>query len=342
MGTIMKMIISGAAITMAFLVGFGVINSTIKKKSKSLKINRRSKKQSVKTRTIQQNIDQIYSMMHNSYWKKIGIVENLIIYPVKSSEEPVSNDSFEFRDYGMYRQERGIHFWDGMFLIYNKTKGKFEDSRTHFILRSMAATITDTDEVTLRCDGMKNTVTLNINQYLNSAFRLTKETWNGTLETYCISNVDINEWVKQAIETAEDVILVVMLPSNWNSTQKIRNNWSHFIQGYNTMEEDETGKFITLPRFVLITSDTYVESHRRYKYLAPNIIINVDEEEMINPFEEKNWEWIKLGDNVILRNVKPVPSCDEEVEHFGIYCGLWESSGNVKVDDEVYIYYSNT
>lgn len=34
----------------------------------------------------------------------------------------------------------------------------------------------------------------------------------------------------------------------------------------------------------------------------PNIVVSGTE-----PFDEDNWEWIKIGDKVVIRNVKPCP-----------------------------------
>ena len=36
----------------------------------------------------------------------------------------------------------------------------------------------------------------------------------------------------------------------------------------------------------------------------PNILVSTQE-----PFEEDNWEWIKIGENVVIRNFKPCTRC---------------------------------
>ncbi|XP_012234196.1 uncharacterized protein [Linepithema humile] len=286
---------------------------------------------------------------NNVQWKKIGRVDDLIIYPVKSSAQPVRYDSFAFCDYGMCRQEYGTYFWDGMFLLYNKTKDKFEDSQRYRFLQSVTANLTNTGEVTLSSHRVLNKVKLDIDRYRNPSNRFVKETWNGTSETIYGSDLHVNTWLKEVLNTNEivepnefnkanvDITLAQMLPQNWNSTQRIKENLYRFRQGYEDMKfEKKTGKFITLPRFVLMTSKTFVKLDTRHSFLTPNIIIETGK--LINPFEEKNWKWIKIGDEIILRNVKPVPRrpSEEEFKHFGIYCALW-TGGNVKLYDKVYI-----
>nr|XP_012234482.1 PREDICTED: uncharacterized protein LOC105679174 [Linepithema humile] len=338
MSIIIKMLMSGAAIMKTVTVGYKVIKSTMKR---NLRFHKQANKK-VKKGILWRDIDIAYPTLHNPHWRKIGKVCSLMIYPVKSSEMPVLYDSFEFRDYGMCRREFETYFWDGMFLVYNKTKGKFEDGRRYLLLRLLTAQLSNTGEVTLSSDSISDTVKLDIDRYRNPSNRFVKETWNGTSETFYGSNLYVNTWVKDSIdidEINEDVILAQILPRKWDSTRRIRDNWCRFVQGYKTMEEDETGKFITLPRFVLMTIETCIAISREFKTVTPNIVVNTDGGS-INPFEEKTWDWIKIGNDVILRNIKPVPSVDEKIQHYGIYCALW-SGGNVKINDEVCIYYSD-
>ncbi|XP_012234488.1 uncharacterized protein [Linepithema humile] len=338
MSRVINILMSGTAITAAVIVGYKVIKSTIKK-------NFRSDKQTSEKAKIKKwcNADKKYPTLQSSNWRKIGQVVDLAIFPVKSSNISLNSDSFEFRDYGMCRQNFGTYIWDGMFAVYNETKGKFEDSRRYPLLRSLCTQLTNPGEVTFSSDRLSEVVTLNINRDRNPFNQIVMKTWNGTLKTFYGSDLHVNTWLKNWIddddETNEDVTLAQMQPRNGSWTERIKDNWFRFVQGYEAMEEDETGKFITLPRFVLMTSKTRLEIDGKVKHVAPNIIVDTDDES-INPFIEKTWDWIKIGDDVILRKVKPVPSADERIQHKGIYCALW-SGGNVKMNDEAYIYYSD-
>lgn len=40
----------------------------------------------------------------------------------------------------------------------------------------------------------------------------------------------------------------------------------------------------------------------------PNIVVSGTE-----PFVEDNWEWIKIGNDVIIRNVKPCPRSKSDI-----------------------------
>ncbi|XP_012219455.1 uncharacterized protein [Linepithema humile] len=286
--------------------------------------------------------DDVEHNLSNLKWKKIGKAVALMIYPLKSSTEPERYSSFDFRDYGMYTTDGGSHFWDGMFIVYNKTKDKFEDSRKYFLLKSIEVEETNINKAILSNAHVDiGAINFDMNPYRNPSYSFTKETWNGTLETHYDLHNEVNQLLKELIyaddinETKQDIILAQMIPSNWDSTKRIKDNWSLFVQGYENIENDQTGRLITLPRFVLMTSRTFLKLYGTKTSASPNIIVNTDES--IDPFEEKNWDWIKIGENVILKNIKPVSSLVEEIyQHFGIYCGLW-TGGNVKEDDDVFI-----
>nr|XP_012234200.1 PREDICTED: uncharacterized protein LOC105679009 [Linepithema humile] len=341
MSDIPKMLMSSVAITAIVVVGYKVIKSTMKRNPRSYKQAR----EKVKTER-RRDVDNEYSTLHNPNWKEIGQVTNLLIYLVKSSKMSVSYNSFKFCDYGMCTENFGTDIWDGMFAVYNKRTEKFEDSRKYPALGKLETWPSGHNEVTLRTKSSSELI-LNMQQYRNSANVFVKETWNETLEAFSDSDVHVNTWLKDVIqsneinETDEDIILSKMNPRNPNSTEGIKNNWFRFVQGYEAMEKDETGKFITLPRFVLITMQTTLKlSNYDFINAAPNIMIKTDEK-VINAFEEKTWDWIKIGNDVILRKLKPVPSTDKTVQHCGIYCALW-SGGYVEKDDKIYIYSSDT
>ncbi|XP_012219457.1 uncharacterized protein [Linepithema humile] len=290
--------------------------------------------------------DDVEPNLSNLKWKKIGKAVALMIYPLKSSTEPGRYSSFDFRDYGMCTTDGGSHFWDGMFIVYNKTKDKFEDIRRYPALKSAEVVQTNiTKAMFSSAHADSGALPLDINPYRNPSYSFTKETWNGTLETYYDSNNEVNQLLYELIyaedinETKQDITLAQIIPSNWDSTERIKDNWSLFVQGYENIENDQTGKLITLPRFVLMTSRTFLKLHGTKTYASPNIIVYTDES--IDPFEEKNWDWIKIGENVILKNIKPISSIfsspiEKQFQHFGIYCGLW-TGGNVKEDDDVFI-----
>nr|XP_012234220.1 PREDICTED: uncharacterized protein LOC105679024 [Linepithema humile] len=314
MSGVRNTLMSGAAVTAAVIAGYKVINS---RKRKNLCSHKQTSEEMKNKKW--RNVNKEYSTLQSSNWRKIGKVVDLGIFPVKSSQIKFNSESFKFRDYGMCVHNMETYIWDGMFLVYNKTTGKFEDSRKYPLLESLYVELTNPGELTLNSFISSNTVTMNLNQDRNPFNRFLKEIWNKTFGTFYSSDRNVNTWLKNWIceETNEDVILAHMLPHNWYSTEKIKNNWFHFVDGYEAMEEDKTGKFITLPRFILMTLKTQLEILENDRYVTPNILVDTDDES-INPFIEKTWDWIKIGDDVILRKVKPVP----RVQNISIYHGV--------------------
>nr|XP_012234487.1 PREDICTED: uncharacterized protein LOC105679177 isoform X2 [Linepithema humile] len=241
MSNIMKMLMSGAAIVATVMVGYKVIKSTMKK-------NLPFRKQA--SEKIQQGIwrdnDIAYPTLHSPHWKKIGKVNGLRINSLKSGTGALICDSSDFRDYGMCTRVFETYFWDGMFLIYNKTKGKFEDGRTYSLLQKIRTRIRSTDYFVLTSHKMGNQVDFNTKQSRNRSNRFMKETWTGTSKAFYGSNQDINTWLKDNLEANEingadeDIILTQTIPYDWDSTQEIKDNWFRFVEGYKSVEKDET------------------------------------------------------------------------------------------------------
>lgn len=79
-----------------------------------------------------------------------------------------------------------------------------------------------------------------------------------------------------------------------------------FIKGY----------FADITSYMLMNDASLGELNKRLDrtvsslQFRPNIVVSGCE-----PFAEDSWEWIKIGENVVLRNVKPCPRSVTRLEH---------------------------
>lgn len=68
------------------------------------------------------------------------------------------------------------------------------------------------------------------------------------------------------------------------------------------------GLFADLASYMLMTESSLEELNKKLDnkisalQFRPNIVVSGTD-----AFAEDDWEWIKIGENVILRNVKPCP-----------------------------------
>lgn len=103
--------------------------------------------------------------------------------------------------------------------------------------------------------------------------------------------------------------------------------WEKFTKVYTTLSNDDTvelnkfrhlkfftieilvqGLFADITSYMLMTDSSLNELNKRLEHsvtslqFRPNIVVTGTD-----PFIEDDWEWIKIGENVVIRNVKPCP-----------------------------------
>lgn len=73
-------------------------------------------------------------------------------------------------------------------------------------------------------------------------------------------------------------------------------------------DSNSQGLFADLASYMLMTESSLNELNKKLEnsvtslQFRPNIVVSGTE-----PFIEDNWEWIKIGNDVVIRNVKPCP-----------------------------------
>lgn len=99
--------------------------------------------------------------------------------------------------------------------------------------------------------------------------------------------------------------------------QKLRNKdtvipfiWFFFFPFWRNYFDDRTnvfqGLFSDLTSYMLMTTRSVEKLNEKLErpvptlQFRPNILVSTQQ-----PFEEDNWEWIKIGERVVIRNVKP-------------------------------------
>ncbi|KAG6798422.1 mitochondrial amidoxime-reducing component 1 isoform X3 [Apis mellifera caucasica] len=86
--------------------------------------------------------------------------------------------------------------------------------------------------------------------------------------------------------------------------------WKKFTQVYQKLRNKDTGLFSDLTSYMLMTTRSVEKLNEKLErpvptlQFRPNILVSTQQ-----PFEEDNWEWIKIGERVVIRNVKPCSRC---------------------------------
>lgn len=300
-------------------------------------------------------------------WSKVGKIQELYVYPLKSGRGRNVKEC-EFTEYGISIEERGkFTLRDRMFLVYNEETGRFQTSRQYPTLILVSLSSVDENRVKLEAVGMASMI-FEVPQYSENATEAVQcSMWWGEPVKCIDCGPEPAEWLSTFLTGTNDGLRLGY------TTMKRRNvftgPWKKFTEVYKELRNEDTGLFSDLASYMLMTTRSVEELNEKLErpvptlQFRPNILVSTRQ-----PFEEDNWEWIKIGERVVIRNVKPCSRCNmvdvnptngtmnddllktlrtqqtkpERVSLegtapvMGIYCGLYVT-GKVKVGDEVFV-----
>ncbi|XP_043288875.1 mitochondrial amidoxime reducing component 2-like [Venturia canescens] len=310
--------------------------------------------------------------LEDSEWIEIGRIKELYLYPLKSGKGKAI-ENCDFTDYGISVKTSGLFTLDDrMLLVYDSKTGKFQTGRNYPKLLLVSISAADENSLNIEADGMpKLVIRLPEKHKERSSNQVDCSMWwNEPLK--CIDcGPEPAAWISKFLTGTSDSDL------RFGSAISKRRNifegpWEKFTKVYTTLRNEDTGYFADLASYMLMTESSLHELNKRLENTVsilrfrPNIVVAGS-----MPFDEDSWEWIKIGENVLLRNVKPCPRCamvrvdpetaivdgqeplktlrtfreqknpkrievDGKAPVMGIYCGLYHQ-GAVKIDDKVFV-----
>ncbi|XP_076249705.1 mitochondrial amidoxime-reducing component 1 isoform X2 [Calliopsis andreniformis] len=357
---------STAAITCSFAVIFVVVVWTMRKNSsekrKQSKTDTKEDKKSDETVISEENIENNINHKVNEVgcsnkcnipelsepkWRKVGQIQELYVYPLKSGRGKGIREG-DFTEYGISIENKG-HFTlrDRMFLVYNEETGRFQTGRKYptLILVSLAAV--DETRVKLEAVGMPSVIFSVPKSSEKSSEAIQCTLWWGETVKCIDCGPEPAEWLSRFLTgTNSGLRLGCAMTDRRNVFKK---PWDTFTKVYKTLRNEDTGLFSDLASYMLMTTQSVEKLNEKLErpvpalQFRPNILVST-----LEPFEEDQWEWIRIGEHVVIRNVKPCTSfrelSDPELSSFegdapvmGIYCGLYVP-GKVKIGDEVFVH----
>ncbi|XP_057318668.1 mitochondrial amidoxime-reducing component 1-like [Microplitis mediator] len=300
-------------------------------------------------------------------WIKAGKIKELFYYPLKSGR---GKEIFEckFTEYGIaVIDDKCITLRDRMFLVYNEENGKFITGRNYPTLLLVSLCAVDKFKVKLEAIGMPPLI-FELPQ--NSDSVDCSMWWGEPLKCTDCGNAPA-EWISKFLTGTDSGLRIGMAISD--NRNILKGPWEKFTKVYDTLTNDDVGLFADLASYMLMTESSLEELNKKLDnkisslQFRPNIVVSGTD-----AFAEDDWEWIKIGESVILRNVKPCPRCtmtrvnpetgeadkqeplktlktfreqtdpqrvlvDGKAPVLGIYCGLY-AMGDVKVGDDVFLH----
>lgn len=304
-------------------------------------------------------------------WVKVGQVEELYYYPLKSGRGKTITEC-KFTEFGISLEEKGLlTLRDRMFLVYNEETYKFQTGRQYPTMILVSLSAVDEYNVKLEAVGMPSVVFRVPEKSEKSSAAIECSLWWGEPVKCIDCGPEPAEWLSRFLTGTNSGLRLAY--SLFNRREITKGPWESISKVYNTLRDEDSGLFSDTTSYMLMTSKSLDKLNERLEtpvptlQFRPNIVVSNDE-----PFVEDNWEWIKIGDRAIIRNVKPCPRCkmikldpetgnvakeepmktlysfrkqtdpervsvDGTAPIMGIYCGLY-ITGRVKLKDDVFVH----
>lgn len=281
-------------------------------------------------------------------WMKIGQIKELFVYPLKSGRGRPLKDSI-FTDYGISVTNNG-HFplRDRMFLVYKEETGEFKTGRNYPTLVLVTLSAVDETQVKLEAVGMPS-LTFKVPENIESNLTPVPCSlwWGKAIE--CIDcGSEVARWISRFLTGTSNGLRLGCALGKINKSVDDE-AWEKFDSVYTTLRNEGTGLYSDLATYMVMSESSVYELNQKLDrpgpalQFRPNVVVSGPE-----PFAEDNWEWIKIGQDVVIRNVKPYSNfreqrnpnrvqVDGKLPTMGIYCGLYQA-GNVKIGDDVYVH----
>ncbi|XP_054016018.1 mitochondrial amidoxime-reducing component 1-like isoform X2 [Hylaeus anthracinus] len=347
-------------ITCSLAVVFVVVMWSIRKRSSSDKSKRAKEKDAKEDEEIEEIDTSSGDVDHEVYltndnipelpypnWVKVGEIQELYAYPLKSGRGKAVKEC-DFTEFGISIESKGrFTLRDRMFLVYNEETGRFQTGRQYPTLILVSLSAVDETKVKLEAVGMPSMVFTVPKCSDESPEAVQCTMWWGEPVKCIDCGSEPAEWLSRFLTgTNSGLRLGCAMMNKRNITD---GPWENYTKVYKTLRNEDTGLFSDLASYMLMTTRSVELLNEKLEIpvpalqFRPNILVSTEK-----PFEDDNWEWIKIGRRAVIRNVKPCTSFRElmdpervklegKVPTIGILCGLY-LSGRVNIGDEVFVH----
>ncbi|RZF41039.1 hypothetical protein LSTR_LSTR002671 [Laodelphax striatellus] len=246
-------------------------------------------------------------------WIPVGKISNLIMYPLKSASG-VSITSAECTARGMKEKSSedgsSAMLQDRSFMIYDEKTGMFLTAKTDRKVLNISVK-----------SSVQNSVVLSSPETEEIEVQMPSE--NGKLSKCLMHhgeevNVmdcgdEVAEWLRKVFGKDGSLRLGYYVSDEIAKRKPTDTIWKKYTGVYNKLRKEDLGAFSDIASYMILTEESLKELNDRlepanqvtYKNFRPNIVVSFTQ----SPFAEDNWDWIKIGDKVIMRQVKPCTRC---------------------------------
>lgn len=227
----------------------------------------------------------------NCRWKRVGKVSDLNMYPVKSCAA-IKEQTFEC---GVLGLQHGV-FHDRIMMIVN-LKGQSVTARIKPIVAVIHSKI-DGNRLTLSAPDREDIV-IDVEE-LKTKPKSKSVVWTDAVDSIDAGD-EVAEWISQFVLGAKDGLRLVF----YATTVPTRPVTKSFPV-YKKLLDSDAGAMHFLSSYMLINQASIDDLNTRLDravptiQFRPNIVV-----EGAKAYDEDEWDWIRIGEKLIFRNLKP-------------------------------------
>ncbi|XP_045478781.1 mitochondrial amidoxime-reducing component 1-like [Harmonia axyridis] len=243
-------------------------------------------------------------------WKKIGNTKKLFIFPLKSGHY-MEIDSAECTVVGLSLlkdAKNPLELRDRSFIVYGEKDGEVKSGKPFPQLVKIEVSVHDGNHIALDAPQMR-TLYVRIPERDDSNIKTVKF-WSGEPIEAIDCGDEAARWLSHHLSQKDNGYRL-----GYHDASKRRNlvKFQDRMKYYKLMTDAATGLFSDVTS-VLVLNQASVNDYNKKAPSAnvtplnfrPNIIVDDPD---IKPYEEDDWDWLKIGDDVIMRNVKECTRC---------------------------------
>lgn len=224
-------------------------------------------------------------------WRKVGELSDLLCYPIKSCGW-IRIDELDCNKIGVQQN----FMRDRTFMIVT-SEGEFVTARKYPKL-VLAMPEVEGDLLKLTAPGM-NSIEVYFHEMLNRE-QTTAIVWDERVKVYDAGD-DVARWFSRFILQQDSGLRMVFYPL-LKPTRDVRQKNKIF----DTATREDTGALHDASSYMLINENSVGELNTRLEknvsplQFRPNFVVRG-----ASVFDEDKWKWVKIGDEVIFKIVKP-------------------------------------
>lgn len=241
-------------------------------------------------------------------WRRVGELSELTLFPVKSCAG-ISLQEAECTEYGVQTVSDGpMKLRDRFFIVYGEQTKEFKTARTYPKMVLINMSLDGTDAVKLSAPDMPE-IRVKVPQASENNKRACFKFWFDDLVETVDCGDTAAQWLSKYMLNQD---CGVRLGYHLTDTIPQRVAVKKLTQCYKTLRNSDLGAYSDICSFMLMTESSIYDLKKKTssdvsiipRQFRPNFLVQGS-----IPYEEDKWEWIKIGETAVFRNVKPCTRC---------------------------------